>query len=304
MDEPLPNFISKQVLDASYFFLNLSPKPTELFGVSCGGMENCAPDYSVRRSEFDFIGIEFVVSGRAKLTIGGQSFDLRPGSLFGYLPHTEIVIENCGAYPLNKYFVDLYGEAATSLFKKSPLGELRVLEFSGVRWIEEVFRQMVKFGSHGGSKAERSCHLLAEHMLLQLEEPEGEREGWGSGAYQNYRKCRDLIDKRFVQLNSVAELADDVNLDQAYISRLFSRFDDESPYKKMIRLKMNHAARLLFKENLLVKNAAKAIGFEDAAHFSRVFKKVYGVSPAHFRSSVGRSGSSLRDVSNAQEINE
>lgn len=291
MDGQLPSFISRQVLDASYFFLNLNPQSSDSFGVSCGGMEKCAPDYMVRRSEFGFVGIEFVVSGRARVTIGGESFDLRPGSLFGYLPHTEITIENCGVYPLTKYFVDLHGDAARGLFDKSPLGELQVLEFSGVRWVEEIFRQMVKFGARGGAKAERSCVLLAELMLLQLDEQEREREGWGSPAYQSYRKCRDLIEKQFVKMNSVAELADEVSLDQAYISRLFSRFDDESPYKKLIRLKMNQAARLLFRENVLVKNAAEAVGFEDAAHFSRVFKKTYGVSPAHFPMSVGRGSS-------------
>ncbi len=296
MDSSLPSFISRQVLDASYFFLNLNPPASEAFGVSCGGMEKCAPDYTVRRSEFGFVGIEYVVSGRARVTMGGASFDLRPGSLFGYLPHTELKIENRGVYPLTKYFVDLHGKAALSLFEKSPLGGLQVLNFSGVRWIEEVFRQMVKFGARGGARSERSCALLAELLLLQLEEQDEERAAGGSAAYRSYRKCRDLIEKSYCELNSVAELAAEVSLDQAYVSRLFSRFDEESPYKKLVRLKMNHAARLLFRENLLVKNAAQTVGFEDAAHFSRVFKKTYGVSPLHFPLSVGRGTNVLLEV--------
>ncbi len=297
MESSLPSFISRKVLDASYFFLNLNPCDSVGFGVSCGGMEKCAPDYEVGRSDFAYLGIEYVVSGRAKVTMGGASFDLRPGSLFGYLPHTEFRIENCGVYPLTKYFVDLHGEEAVSLFEKSPLGALRVLEFSGVRWVEEVFRQMVKFGARGGSKAERSCSLLAELLLLQLEEVESVvGGGHGSAAYQSYRKCRELIEKRFSEMNSVAELARKVSLDQAYVSRLFSRFDDESPYKKLIRLKMNQAARLLFREKVLVKDAAEAVGFEDAAHFSRVFKKTYGVSPLHFASSLGRAGANMKEA--------
>ncbi|MDQ8184447.1 AraC family transcriptional regulator [Pelagicoccus sp. SDUM812002] len=296
MVSSLPSFISRQVLDANYFFLNLNPNDSAEFGVSCGGMEKCSPDYEVVRSDFGFVGIEYVVSGRARVSMGGTSFELRPGSLFGYLPHTEIKIENSGLYPLTKYFVDLHGEQAISLFENSPLGELRVLEFAGVRWVEEVFRQMVKFGSRGGSKAERSCSLLAEHLLLQIEEVESEGEGGGSAAYHSYRRCRDLIEKRFAEMNSVGELAGLVRLDQAYISRLFSRFDEESPYKKLIRLKMNQAARLLFRESVMVKNAAEAVGFEDAAHFSRVFKNTYGVSPLHFASSVGRGKLKTREA--------
>lgn len=290
MESSLPSFISRQVLDASYFFLNLSPGSGARFGVSCGGMEKCAPDYRVSRDEFSYVGIEYVVSGRAKATIGGRSFDLRPGSLFGYMPNSDLTIMNSGVYPLTKYFVDIHGSEAMSLFKKSPLGELQVLEFSGVRWIEETFRQMVKFGSRGGAKAERSCNLLAEVLLLQVEESEQEKAEGASAAYLSYRKCKDAIEAEFRSLNSISELADEVNLDQAYIARLFSKFDEETPYKKLIRLKMNHAARLLFRENVLVKNAAEAVGFADSAHFSRVFKNTYGVSPAHFPGTIRRGG--------------
>ncbi|MBC2605460.1 AraC family transcriptional regulator [Pelagicoccus albus] len=286
MDPTLPSFISRQVLDSAYFFLNLDPKSEDSFGVSCGGFEKCSPDYKVSRSEFSFVGIEYVVSGRAKVTIGERSFDLRPGSLFGYLPNSPLTIENRGVYPLTKYFVDIHGEDAISLFRKSPLGSLHALEFSGVRWVEETFRQMVKFGSRGGARAQRSCDLLAELLLLQVEETELEKQEGASAAYLSYRKCKEALVEGFARYNSIAELADEVSLDQAYIARLFSRYDDDSPYRLLIRLKMNHAARLLFRENMLVKNAAEAVGFVDSAHFSRVFKKTYGVSPANFPKSV------------------
>jgi AraC-like DNA-binding protein len=34
--------------------------------------------------------------------------------------------------------------------------------------------------------------------------------------------------------------------------------------------------------NLLVKEAAAEVGFEDSYHFSRVFKKVVGIPPSRF----------------------
>lgn len=251
-------------------------------------MEKCSPDYAVRRTEFSYVAIEFVVSGRARVSIGSEAFDLRPGSLFGYMPNTALTIENSGVYPLTKYFVNVYGAVARKLFEESPLGGLQVLDFSGVRWVEETFRQLVKFGARGGVKAERSCRLLAELLLMQVEETEGEQEGPMSAARQSYQKCRSLIEAKFATMKSIAELSAEVSLDQAYIARLFGRFDDETPFKKLTRLKMNQAARLLLRENLMVKNAAGAVGYDDAAHFSRVFKQTYGVSPARFALSVNR----------------
>ena len=287
-ESTLPSFISSQVLDASYFFLNLVPSRSDEFVVTCGGIEKCAPDYRLEREDFGFVGIEYVISGRARATIEGKSIELRPGSLFGYKPDAKLRIENSGVYPLTKYFVDLAGGKAERLFEEGPLGQRGALDLAGVRWVEETFRQMVKFGAQGGPKAERSCAMLAELLLLQMGESELESTESESPAYQSYRRCKGQIQANYREINSVAELSEHVSLDQAYIARLFKKYDDESPYRNLIRLKMNHAARLLLRENSSIKVAAVEIGFDDASHFSRVFKKTYGVSPAFFPKSVKR----------------
>ncbi len=284
----LPSFISSQVLDAAYFFLNLNPDHQESFVVACGGIEKCSPDYRLERKDFRYIGIEYVISGRARATIEGDSIELRPGSVFGYRPDSKLRIENGDTYPLTKCFVDLSGSKAERLFAEGPLGHRGCLDLAGAEWVEQVFRQMVKFGARGGAKAERSCAMLAELLLIQLGESEQENGESESPAYQSYRRCKDRIQENYRSLNSVAELAEQVNLDQAYIARLFRKYDDESPYRNLIRLKMNHAVRLLLRENLSIKAAGAEVGFNDAAHFSRVFKNTYGVSPAFFPKSVKR----------------
>ncbi len=284
----LPSFISSQVLDASYFFLNLSSDHQESFVVACGGIEKCSPDYRLEREDFRYIGIEYVISGRARATIEGNSIELRPGSVFGYKPESKLRIENGDTYPLTKCFVDLSGSKAERLFEEGPLGQRGCLDLAGVQWVEQVFRQMVKFGARGGVKAERSCAILAELLLIQLGESEQENGESESLAYQSYRRCKDVMNGNYLSLSSVAELAKQVNLDQAYVARLFRKYDDESPYRNLVRLKMNHAVRLLLRENSSIKAAGAEVGFDDPAHFSRVFKNTYGVSPAFFPKSVKR----------------
>ena len=46
---------------------------------------------------------------------------------------------------------------------------------------------------------------------------------------------------------------------------------------------MNHAAERLQESGVLVKQAAAETGFADPFHFSRVFRRVLGMSPAAFR---------------------
>ena len=71
-------------------------------------------------------------------------------------------------------------------------------------------------------------------------------------------------------------------MDPAYLCRLFGRFGHQSPYRYLVRLRMAQAARRLQSPGTLVKQVAGDLGFTDPFHFSRTFKRVFGVSPGRF----------------------
>jgi len=72
----------------------------------------------------------------------------------------------------------------------------------------------------------------------------------------------------------------------AYLCRLFARYHDESPYRFLTRLRMEHASRLLLEGGHSIRAVAAGLGFKDAFHFSRVFKSVHRVPPSRFRQSM------------------
>lgn len=94
-----------------------------------------------------------------------------------------------------------------------------------------------------------------------------------------YQNCRQHIKENFVTLNSLGLIADSCNIDHAYLCRLFKRFDTQSPYQYLTHFKMAFAARRLAEPGILVKEIAYTLGFGDPFHFSRVFKKVFSISP-------------------------
>jgi YesN/AraC family two-component response regulator len=89
-------------------------------------------------------------------------------------------------------------------------------------------------------------------------------------------------------LQTVNEVAEACHVDRAYLSRLIKRYAHEGAYQYLVRLKMQHAAELLVKEKQSLVNAAQAVGYDDAALFSKVFKRVHGMSPRQFMQSLGR----------------
>ena len=77
-------------------------------------------------------------------------------------------------------------------------------------------------------------------------------------------------------------VADEANVDVSYLCRLFKRFDDHSPYQLLTRLRMNHAAGMLVRDDMSVKQVAMELGYEDPFTFSRRFKATMGLSPRQF----------------------
>ena len=72
-------------------------------------------------------------------------------------------------------------------------------------------------------------------------------------------------------------------MDAAYLCRLFQKFDHQTPYQFLMRLKMTLAAEWLLQPGALVKQVAERAGFGDQFHFSRAFKSVFGAAPEIFR---------------------
>ncbi len=79
-------------------------------------------------------------------------------------------------------------------------------------------------------------------------------------------------------------------LSQASLRRLFKEQTGKSPIEFARELKMMAAARQLLTTNYPIATLASELGFEDPNYFSRAFKKVFGVSPKHYRLTARTSG--------------
>ena len=81
----------------------------------------------------------------------------------------------------------------------------------------------------------------------------------------------------------LGELAAQAGLSVPHYSACFKRQTGISPMNYFQRLKIQHSAQLLALTDMHVDEIAQAIGLEDPFYFSRLFKKVMGQSPRHFR---------------------
>lgn len=81
----------------------------------------------------------------------------------------------------------------------------------------------------------------------------------------------------------VAELAAEVNIAPAYLSRLFTASLGVPPMTYLGQIRTERAAALLRRTDDTVGQIARAVGYGSPEHFSRLFRRAFGVRPTTYR---------------------
>lgn len=84
--------------------------------------------------------------------------------------------------------------------------------------------------------------------------------------------------EEFAQPITVEELAQRAGMSTPVFHRAFRNMTGSSPLQYLKATRLNRAKGLIAAEGSLVGDAARQVGYENAAHFSREFKKFFGVS--------------------------
>ncbi len=278
-----PEFFSPQVSTARRFYLNLNPPKQSLLAVVSGGCEQCAPDYEIHRPTFPFYSIEYVVRGRGSLRLKNRRHALLPGCVFSYGPGVRQDIAADPTDPPVKYFVDFAGLKAREILRRCHLPPGSVAQIFPPNEIQNLFDELIRSGQRGTRSGAELCAKLLECLALKIAGARTPLAGTGTLSFTTYQQCRQHLETHFQRLKTLQQMAAECHVDAAYLCRLFQRYDHQSPYQFLMRLKMNLAAEWLQQPGALVKQVAERAGFGDPFHFSRAFKSVFGVAPDAFR---------------------
>ncbi len=98
----------------------------------------------------------------------------------------------------------------------------------------------------------------------------------------------DHIRKNFEKKITLEETASMVYLSPAYFSRVFKEEIGETFNYYVNKIRIEAAKKLLLNEKVPLVEISSMVGFEGQSYFSKVFKKLTGVTPGKFRESRGK----------------
>ncbi len=120
-------------------------------------------------------------------------------------------------------------------------------------------------------------------LLARTEEAGAVRELISSLFCSVAPNFKSIIEANLYEPSGLADLAGLNGMSLSTFKREFNRRYQQSPGRYIRGRRLEKAAQLLRKTDLRVSDVAFDCGFQDLAHFSRLFSKEYGLSPTKFR---------------------
>lgn len=128
---------------------------------------------------------------------------------------------------------------------------------------------------------------LSGVLLALLDEPAPPRPE--DAALRDQARVQAILDFMTAQLSQPLDhpaLEQVSGLSPSRLQALFREVTGYPPLEYLRRLRVEAARRLLADSRLSVKEIAARTGFGDTSHFSKVFRRIDGLSPAHFRDAL------------------
>ncbi len=85
------------------------------------------------------------------------------------------------------------------------------------------------------------------------------------------------------KLLSLDGVCQEFRVSKSYMNVIFREYTKETPMNFFIKMKMKEACKLFKSTDMLIYEVAGQLGYKDPYYFSRLFKKIVGVSPQKYK---------------------
>jgi len=97
----------------------------------------------------------------------------------------------------------------------------------------------------------------------------------------------DYIRKNYMKKITLEEVASQVYLSPAYFSKVFKEEMNTNFNNYLNKIRIEMSKKLLLDDSLSLVDISNYVGYEDQSYFSKVFKKMVGISPGKYRETRG-----------------
>ena len=253
------------------------------------------PDQNEKMNTENLFRIVWVIGETATFIVDTIPIEVKKNQMIFFTPHNVVELTSKDhqliSFSFNREFycindhdheVSCYGHLFYGS-SETPVITLSEKDQISLNRLMEVFREEFEYKDQIQGQM---LQILLKRMLIKssrlikelLENPEIPQT-----QLDIIRKFNVLVEMHFKEKHRVKDYADLLFKSPKTLSNLFKQYNDKSPLQVINERIVLEAKRQLSYTNKTIDELAYELGYSDAAHFSKFFKKHVGDSPNGFR---------------------
>lgn len=229
-----------------------------------------------------------VEDGEGELVYEGKKYELKTGDVVFIdcrkaYSHSTGMNLNAGLWSLR--WCHFYGPSMPAIYAKyCERGGLPVIRGADVSQYAAILTDIYTLASSSDYIRDMRINGKLNDLLTLLME-----SSWHRGAHTNAPKKMDIslvksfLDEHYKEKLSLESVASHFFIDKHYLARLFKEQYGVTLVTYLQQVRITHAKRMLRFTDKSIEEIGLECGIGELNYFSRVFKKLEGVSPSEFR---------------------
>lgn len=257
-----------------------------LYRVNRAGSNEVDLDFSIERnSSYPYCVIHYVKNGSGQLTYRGKKYSLKKGQCFilnSFESH-RYCSDTRNTFELN--WMEFNGGDSAKLVGvflncNLPIMNEALSEITN-KYMLRIFTYLNISSKNRDILISKAIYSILMKLLAEC----------GNISYNSLpdlkindvKKVMNHIDCNLGENLSMEQISKVINYNPQYFTKLFQRYIGVTLAKYVLDRRISKAKELLSTEEIQIDLIAEQLGFCNASHFIRKFKKAEGLTPAEFR---------------------
>ena len=269
------------------YYFNQSDQ-TDLNVYRCG-IEECKPGYAWGPGVRDHFIVHYILSGTGIFSDGKTKKKLSEGDGFVVFPNCLVTYAADPENPWTYSWVGFQGLKAESFLNKA--GVYRESPFFTYKTDNKLRDCLGNMISEARLNTSSELMLLGHlyiflSLLIKNNRKDSPYETRYFSQEKYVKRVIEFISKNYSGKISIGEIASIIGLDRSYLYSIFKKVMKMSPQEFLISCRIERAVDLMRNSDLTIGDIARSVGYEDPLLFSKMFKKIKGISPNLFRQNL------------------
>lgn len=272
----------------SYGFMFKGEYQNSIVGLNAIGYElQQTHDYQwngLNRGEKDIFIFQYTLKGRGAIRVGNQITHLESGdAFFVHVPSNHKYYLPQDSTEWEFLYFTIYGDVANQLFHQITDAHGHIFKIAlhaePIQYILETLEKIETLGINHGYSASAYAYTFIMKCLEHFEH--------GYQQSNNYPlpivKAIQFIEGKYKEDITLDDIVEVSNLSKYHFTRQFRKYVKETPISYLTNIRINNSLPFLCTNTKSVEWIAQEVGFQSSNYFSKVFKKIIGVSPNRYR---------------------